>query len=62
MAEMKCMRMITKGLAGIENQTMNKKGAVLWECNNGSQTYANMDQNRCLTSYTETKFIFLDFS
>ncbi len=53
------MRMITKGLAGIENQSMNNKGAVLWETlefNNGSQTYENMDQNRCLTSYTKTKF------
>lgn len=59
MTEMKCMRMITKGLAGIENQSMNNKGAVLWETlefNNGSQTYENMDQNRCLTSYTKTKF------
>lgn len=52
------MRMITKGLDGIENQSMNNKGAVLCErleFNNGSQTYENMDQNRCLTSYTETK-------
>lgn len=61
MTEMKYMRMITKSLAGIENHAMNNKGTVLCEkleFNNGSQTYENMDQNRCLTRYTETNFIF----
>lgn len=40
MTEMKYMRMI-KGLAGIENHTMNNKGTVLCEKlehNNGNQT------------------------
>ncbi len=65
MTEIKYMRIITKGLGGIENYTMNNTGTVLCEkleFNNENQTFENVDQNRYLTSYTETKFFFfLDF-